>query len=181
MKKKIIIISAIAVVVIGAIIGSIFGLSSLFSADKGGNPSEESVLTSANEETDKKDGKTKITVGNAEGKKGSIVKVPVNISGNPGFTAALLNFKYDTSVVKYIGYEKGELLTDYEFADDKGSLKFLCLENKDVNKDGLLFNIKFEILKDSAETDIELSVEDVVNYNEKSVKTASTNGKITSK
>lgn len=209
MKKKIIIFSSIAIVVVAAIIGSIFGLSSLFSEDKGNDSLISSSQTDANStedlendaeskdetspsdktqssdgtksESDKKGGDAKITVGSTQGKKGSIVKIPVNIENNPGFTAALLSFKYDKSVVKYIGYEKGNVLSDYEFNDKDGTLKFLCLENGDVDKDGLLFYIKFEVLKASAESNIELTVEDVVNYDEQSVKTAASNGKISSK
>lgn len=219
MKKKIIIISAIAVVLIGAIIGAIFGLSSAFAGDKGNKSSDNSsqVSNESKEDTESKDnvetdasadsetnsssetGKTEstveskpnvsdnkptdatITVGNAETKKGSIVKVPVNIDKNPGFTAALLNFNYDTSVIKYLGYEKGDVLSDYQFVDKDGTLKFLCLENKDVNKDGLLFYIKFEVLKGNAETDIKLTVDQVVNYDEEGLDIAGANGKITVK
>ena len=142
---------------------------------------ESSKTESSAEETDKKGGKTKITVGTAETQKGSIVKVPVNISSNPGFMAALFNFKYDAANLKYLGYEKGDVLTDYEFTDDNGTLKFLCCENNDVKKDGLLFNIKFEVLKGSSETDIKLTVEDIVNFNEESVKVTAKSGKITAK
>ena len=206
MKKKIIIISAIAIVVIGAIIGAIFGLSSAFAGDKGNKSSNDSSQVSNDESSDVKDNveidapadsdknssvdKTdssadkkgtdaKIMVGNAKTKKGSIVKVPVNIENNPGFTAALLNFKYDKSVVKYLGYEKGDVLSDYEFVDKDGILKFLCLENNDVDKNGLLFYIKFEVLKGKTETDIKLAIDDVVNYDEESVKFAAASGKIT--
>lgn len=217
MKKKIIIISAIAVVLVGAIIGAIFGLSSAFAGDKtdkkesskssgsssvvsdeskNENESGDNVEidisetdSSAEQTTSSEDknqstdkiGNAKITVGTAEGKKGSIVKVPVEISNNPGFMAAMFNFKYDNTVVKYLGYEKGEVLTDYQFVDDKGTLKFLCLENGDVATNGVLFYVKFEVLKGSAESDIELTVDDVVNYNEKSIKTTAENGKITVK
>lgn len=180
MKKKIIIISAIAVVVIGAIIGSTVLLVSLFSADKNDTSSVEQV---DNKDYAEQKGDAKFTVGTASGAKGDIVKIPVSIDNNPGFIASLMNFQYDNTVVKYIGYEKGDFLTDYEFADNNGVLKFLNLEegNEDVKNNGLLFNIKFEILKDSAETDIKLNIEDVINYDEQNIKTAVTNGKITAK
>lgn len=207
MKKKIIIISAIAIGVAAAIIASVILLVSLFSASKNTDLSSESSLvessaavdvdtsdktdskpteskdntqSSDNQEKDKS-GIAKVTVGTVSGSKGDIVKVPVKMSGNPGFVAALMSFKYDTSAVKYIGYEKGTFLTDYEFADNNGVLKFLCLENKDVKKNGLLFNIKFEILKDSAESDIKLDIEDIVNYDEESIKFQAESGKIKKK
>lgn len=182
MKKKIIIISAIAVVVIGAIIGSTVLLVSLFSAEKNATSSVQEVSGSEDTYAEQK-GDAKFTVGTASGAKGDIVKIPVSIDNNPGFIASLMNFQYDNTVVKYIGYEKGDFLTDYEFADNNGVLKFLNLEegDKDVKNNGLLFNIKFEILKDSAETDIKLNIEDVINYDEQNIKTAVTNGKITAK
>ena len=201
MKKKIIIISAIAIVVIAAIIGSIFLLGSLFKDDSGKKPSDgssegSSITASADEgngdtaSSDKTDSadknsasseKAELSVGKVSGKKGKIVKVPVEISNNPGFMASLLSFKYDNTAIKYVGYEKGNVLTDYEFADKDGVLKFLGLENKDVNKNGLLFNLKFEILKDGADANIELVVEDIVNYDEQSVAATITSGKISEK
>ena len=170
MKKKIIIISAIAVAVIGVIVGTIALLVSSFLVDTE-NP-DVSTIT----------GTAVITLGDDEGEKGDTVKIPVDVSENGGFMASLLNFSYDSSALKYIGYEKGDVLTDYEFSEGDGSLKFLGLENEDVTATGTLFTLKFEILTDSKqETEIKLDVEDIINYDEQSLTTTVENGKVTVK
>lgn len=170
MKKKIIIISAIAVAVIGVIVGTIALLVSFFAVDT----KDPNVSTTSNTAV--------ITVGDAEGKKGDTVKIPVDISENGGFMASLLNISYDSSALKYIGYEKGEVLTDYEFSESDGSLKFLGLENEDVTDNGTLFTLKFEILTDSKQkTEIKLDVEDIINYDEESLTTSVENGEVTVK
>ncbi len=175
-KKKIIIISAISVAVLAVIITAIILLTSFF--DFGGKKDDGSNVSSGYAQ---QDGDAVFTVGSAEGSKGDIVKVPVKISNNPGFVASLMGFKYDTKILKYIGYEKGEFLEDYEFSDKDGVLKFLGLEDADVSDNGLLFNLKFEIVADSGESDIKLEIEDVINYDEQIIKTAAENGKITVK
>lgn len=178
-KKKIIIISAVAVAVVATIIGVTVLLVSLYAANDKEPATSTDVVVS--DDYAEQDGDAQLSVGSAEGKKGDIVKIPVKISNNPGFMASLMNFKYDTSTLKYIGYEKGDFLKDYEFVDKNGVLKFLGCEDSDINKNGLLFNLKFEILKDSAKAEIKLEIEDMINYDEKSIKTAVENGNITVK
>ena len=176
-KKKIIIISAISVAVLAVIITAIILLSSFFDFS-GKKPNDSSIV---NGEYAVQDGDAVFTVGSAEGSKGDIVKIPVKISNNPGFMASLMSFKYDNNVLEYIGYEKGDFLEDYEFSNKEGVLKFLGLEENDVSDNGLLFNLKFEIIADSGKSDIKLEIDDVINYNEQIIKTANENGKITVK
>ena len=125
-------------------------------------------------------GPAQITVGSVEGKTGDIVKVSVEISNNPGIGAEMFTFTYDSEAVKYIGYEKGNVLSDYEFSDNNGTLKFLGLENGDVDTNGTLFSLKFEVLGNKG-SDIKINVEDVINFDEEDVETTTKNGKITVK
>ena len=159
-KKKIIIIASIIVAVILAIVGTILLLTNVFS--------------------DGASGPAVITVGSAKGEKGDIVKIPVDISNNPGIGAEMFTFTYDSEAVKYIGYEKGDVLSDYEFADNNGTLKFLGLENGDVDKNGNLFTLKFEILGKKG-SDIGITVEDIINFDEQNIENTAKGGKITVK
>lgn len=125
---------------------------------------------------------TVITVGSVSGKVDKKVTVPVSIKGNPGFMAMLLEFNYDTSVLKYKGYTQGDFLTDYQFNDDNGTLRFLNLEDGDVKDNGVLVNLEFEIVSDSAEkTDIKLTVasDSIANQKEQLISATGENGTVT--
>lgn len=164
-KKKLIIIISIVVAVALAIAGTTILLINLFSDG------------SAKANSGKSNGPALITVGSVEGSKGDIVKVPVEISNNPGIGAEMFTFTYDSTAVKYIGYEKGDVLSDYEFSDNNGTLKFLGLEDGDVDKNGTMFTLKFEIL-DKKGSDIEITVNDIINYDEQSIENTAKGGKI---
>lgn len=145
-----------------------------------------STTNSTSSETSKKDvisGDTVISVGSVSGKVGKKVTVPVSIKANPGFMAMLLEFNYDSSVVKYKGYTPGDFLTDYQFNDQKGSLKFLTLQDSDVNKNGVLVNLEFEILKEAPKTDIIIKVaeDSIANQKEQLIIAKGVNGTITIK
>ncbi len=127
---------------------------------------------------------TVISVESVSGKKGETVIVPVSIKGNPGFMAMLLEMKYDAKVLKYKGYQKGDFLTNYEFNDVDGTLRFLTLENSDVDKNGVLVNIEFEILDtNTKKTDINFNISknQVANQNQDFVTTEYKNGIVTIK
>ncbi len=125
---------------------------------------------------------TVITVESVSGKVGKKVTVPVSIKDNPGFMAMLLQFDYDASVLKYKGYTQGDFLTNYQFNDENGTLRFLNLEDKDVKNNGVLVNLEFEILSEKAEkTDIKLVVgkDSIANQKEELISAKSLNGTVT--
>lgn len=127
---------------------------------------------------------TVITVESVSGEKGEKVTVPVSIKGNSGFMSMLLEMNYDTKVLKYKGYQKGDFLTDYEFSDIDGTLRFLTLEDSDVNKNGVLVNIEFEILDtNTKKTDINFNISEnqVANKKQEFVTTEYKNGIVTIK
>lgn len=169
-KKKIIIISVSAAAAVALLIlGAILILKNAF---KGDTSSEQSA------------GETVITVADTEGTCGKKIRVPVKISGNPGFMAAMLEFKYDTSSLKYVTYYKGDFLTDYTFEDDDGTLKFLGVEDNDVSNDGVLFELEFELTEDAEASEITIEVGSgtaLCNFNEETLTFDVNSGKITVK
>ncbi len=173
-KKKIIIIASIAVAVLVAIGAAVFGISSFF---KGSNKDDSSSDAIVSGEYAEQDGDAVITIGSVEGKKGDTIVVPVKISNNPGFVASLFSFSYDKDSLEYIGYDKGDFLKDYEFADDKGVLKFLGMEDKDTKTNGLLFNLKFKITAEK-DSEIKLATEEMINFDEQTIKLVSKSGKV---
>lgn len=164
-KKTIIIIASVALAVILAIVGSVFLFNSLFSGEKSG------------------DNVAKITVEEVTGEKDKTVLVDVKMNSNPGFMASLMDISYDTAVMEYIGYDKGDVIEDYQFEEnEKGLLKFLNLENEDVSKTGTLFTLKFKIKGDSgAKSDVKIDITDIINYNEEDIAYKVTNGSVTVK
>jgi len=169
-KKKIIIISSIAAAVIAAVVVTIVLLTTVF----GGNKEDSS-------------GKFTVTIGSAETKAESIVKVPVTVSGNPGFTASLVNITFDGKVLEYMGYEKGEVISDYEFvpADNSVSILHSEAELKDTNKNGTMYTLKFRVVgKAGDESKVELKIPDdggFINLEEQDVVPEIKNGTVTVK
>lgn len=160
-KKVVIIVAAVVLAVALVITGTVLILKSSFGGSASGDPT--------------------ITVGTVSGSKGDTVKVPVEISGNPGIMAFLLEFNYDKDALEYTGYKEGNFLTGYDVNATEGTVKFLNLEDKDVKKDGTLIYLEFKILDDSkSESEIELVIGEnsICNYNEETIDVAAVNGKV---
>lgn len=166
-KKKIIVIVAAVVAAIALFAGLGVYLSSVFSS--GGTSKSE---------------KATITVGSVSGEVGKSVKVPVELSGNPGAMGFFLQFEFDNEALEYISFEKGSLLTDCEVSGGNGSLKLISVEDNDVKKDGTLVYLTFKV-RDGASGNSEIKLicdeNSVCNYDEESVAINAVNGKISVK
>jgi len=176
-KKKIIIISSIAVAVIIAIVGAILLFSTVFSSDKDDKtPSSQTSATGGN---------ITVTVESAEAQPGSVVKVPVKVSDNSGFMASLIEISYDGKVLEYMDYEKGDVITDYEFVNGDNKIQFLNAENENTTKNGTMFTLKFRVIgKSGDKSDIKISATDnggFINFDEQDVKPTINNGTVTVK
>lgn len=169
-KKKLIIIIVSAVLVTALVItGVILLLKNAFKSN--GSKSSDA-------------GEAVITVSDVEAEKGTKIRVPVKISGNPGFMACMLELDYDSSSLKYVTYYKGDFLTDYTFEDNDGVLKFIGVEDADVTKDGTLFELEFEVLKDAKDSEISPVDGDntaLCNFDEEKLSVKTSGGKITVK
>ena len=166
-KHKIIIIVA-SILLIGIITLGAFFLADLF------NDKETGTIKKAD---------TTITVSSVTGTKGNTVIIPIKISNNAGFMACFFNFEYDNSALEYIGYEEGDIISDYQFNDDNGTLKFVGMDDNDVLNDGVIVNLKFKILKNTtaktAMVKLIINEDGICNYNEEFVKAKSVNGTVT--
>ena len=110
---------------------------------------------------------------------GKTVKVPVKIAKNPGFMAFIINFEYDTSALKYKGYKSGNVLSNYEIEDENGKIKFMNIENNDVNKNGTIVYLEFDVIaKKAQKSEIKVVVPDksIANFNEEYVNIGAQNG-----
>lgn len=161
-KKKMIIIIVSAIVAVAVLVGLGIFLSGFF---KSGSSSGEPT----------------VTAGEVSGSAGDTVTVPVKFTGNPGAMGFFLEFKYDNEKLEYVSFEKGNLITDCEVADSKGTLKMVSVEDNDVKKDGTLINIKFKI-KDGASGESKVDVicgeNSICNYDEKSISAKAVAGKV---
>ena len=152
------------------------------SADEDGNTSDDGgKSTSAISVPKATKDITTFIAANVTAKSGSKVKVPVYVSNNKGFMGLLAKFKYDTTALKYTGYKKGEVLTDYDVSVKDNTIGLISVENGDVKKDGIIIYLEFEVLaKASTTTPIEVIVGegDLGNSSEKLVKSDTINGSV---
>ncbi len=163
MKKKVVIIIAAVVVSLAVLIAAaVMFLPSLF-----------------NEKVDSSSG-TVISVGEVSGREGDTVKVPVKISGNPGFMACMFELEYDTKNLKYVDYKKGDFLKDYETADSDGKVRFISVEDGDTKENGVMVYLNFEILDGAKTSEIKLNIPEnsICNYNEEVITAKAENGKV---
>ena len=165
-KKKMIVIGSISLAVIAAIVATVILLMSVFGGGSG-------AFT--------------VKAGEATVEKGGIVKVPIEVSGNPGFCAAMFSVNYDGEVLEYLGFENGDVVGQCEVAPS-GNKVVAILENSeaaDNEKNGTLYTLKFTAIGNSgAESDIKLELEkegSFINIDEKVVTPDIENGKVTIK
>ncbi|MBR7132577.1 MAG: hypothetical protein IKD04_03510 [Clostridia bacterium] len=160
-KKVVIIVAAVVLAVALVITGTVLILESSFGGSASGDPT--------------------ITVGTVSGSKGDTVKVPVEISSNPGIMAFLLEFNYDKEALEYTGYKEGDFLTGYDVNATEGTVKFLNLEDNDVAKNGVLIYLEFKILDGAAaKNDIKLVIGEnsICNYNEEVIEVTAKDGSV---
>ncbi len=122
-----------------------------------------------------------IAVGSAEAKVGDTVKLPVTIKGNPGIMALLIDFKFDSECLQFVGFEKGKIFSDYETSDDKGIVRLMCVENEDVKGDGKIITLEFKIIGDKAtKTEVSVALEEnsICNYDEELISAKGKNGTV---
>ena len=176
-KKTLIIIISIAVAVALAITGVVVWVTkSLIGSD--GNKGTNSGNNGGSK------GEMTISVDNVTASSGKTVKVPVRMSGNKGFMAVMLQCEYDKEVLEYVTYDKGDFLTDYEVNASNGVVKFLSLEDGDVDDDGVMVYLEFKVKgKSGASSDIKLVMDEgsICNYDEEILEVKTVNGKVTVK
>ena len=169
-RKKIAIISGVAVAVIALIaLLTVYFISVFSPSDSGGKETT---------------GKPTISAGTVTAAVGDTVKIPIEFTGNPGAMGFLFDISYDADLLEYITYEKGELLSDCEVSGGDGALKLLSVENEDITKDGVMAYISFKV-KDGASGDCAVKIvcdeNSVCNYDEESIAVETSDGKVTVK
>ncbi len=121
---------------------------------------------------------------NVTAKIGDKVTVPIYVSNNKGFMGLMAKFEYDTSVLKYTGFKKGDVLTDYEVPTKDGVIGLQSVENGDVKKDGVIIYLQFDVIAKNPTTtqiDVVIGDHDVGNYSMQYVKTDTIDGSVTIK
>ncbi len=164
-KKKLILIIIAAILALAVLItGSIILVKNLF---KGESKSSTGDFT--------------ISVADTEAKVGDTISVAVSCKGNPGVMAVMGAVKYDSSVLTYKGYKEGSFFSDYMFNEKDGSVSFNIVENEDVDENGDMFYLEFEVSGDSSEkTNLELSIIEggICNFDEELFTPALKNGTV---
>lgn len=207
-KKALITLIAVVSVLVIAITGTVVGLVLGFAGNNsGGGKSEGSSMTDSSDKndvsTDSKSegvssqsgvvessssipevttGITTMSVGKVTAKKGDTVKVPVKVSSNKGFMGCFFKFNYDTANLKYVGYSKTPLLSDYQVQESNGNIKFMTIEKGNVTQNGTLIYLEFEVIGNSGtEAFVNLSIDKtaIANKQEQYVPVVTKNGAVT--
>ena len=96
------------------------------------------------------------TVSNVIGQPGERVTVDVTLQGNPGIVAAGLEVAYDTAKLRLVGAENTDLLPGALFGDDLAQMPYRLTWEEgtkpDVEADGVVARLTFEVLEACAET-----------------------------
>ena len=129
---------------------------------------------------------TEIKFGEAEGKVGDEVTVPVTISNNPGISTFFFVVEYDMKGLTFVSADEGEILTSGTFTpvndsvNGELSLAWFTVDG-DIAEDGVLMNLTFKI-SESAKGDFELMVrylpQDIADATYTQIDCNVTNGKI---
>lgn len=159
-KKLIVIICAVA----AALLAVVIAIVAISGGIRGARPSDDSSIISSGDssgdasqhtEAPKKDyPKYSESTGKVEEetKAGGEVKVPINITKNPGIVAAQLFIEYDAKSMSFVGYEEGKIFDEYEYNDTNGKLNFVINASditEDIKSNDTLVVLKFKI-NDSA-------------------------------
>ena len=88
-----------------------------------------------------------ITVDTVEGITGDTVTVPIRIAENPGILAVSISITYDSSVLTYEKFYKGNVITDYMVVDHptKNLIRLVSLCAWDTTNDDVILTLQFEI------------------------------------
>ncbi len=91
---------------------------------------------------------------------GDSVKISISISDNPGIMAMAFCITYDSDALKYKSYAKG-YLSNYNIYnhEDKGHISFVNVENKDINKNGNIVTIIFDVKSNAKPGDYKVTLE----------------------
>lgn len=92
-----------------------------------------------------------ITISNRSAMPGDEVTIDIDISNNPGIMGMTFSVTYDKDDFEYKGYTKGNF-TSIQGTDkpDKGHIIFTVIESKDIDKDGTVLSVTFEIKEKAA-------------------------------
>jgi len=106
------------------------------------------VTTTASAETIEQG---EIVISKIDANPGDSVFVPFEFKENPGIMASTISITYDSSVLEYVNYKKGNILKDYLFAEhpEKNIIRFVSCESTTRRKSGTLFTLEFKV-KDKA-------------------------------
>ena len=93
----------------------------------------------------------KINIASVTGLPGEEAVVPVDIKNNPGISAFVLTFIYDSSALEYIDFYAGDAFNKYTIANnsEKGMLNVVFSSFSNVYSDGRMISLKFKIKEDT--------------------------------
>lgn len=97
-------------------------------------------------------------------KQGDIVKIPIEITENPGMIIAKTVIKYDTSALEYLEYENG-FFTDNTVVANNGTVTCLLMadftsSSKDVTEKGTAATLIFRVKEGAKAGEYQFSIDE---------------------
>ncbi len=83
---------------------------------------------------------------------GDTVIVPITFTENPGIMAVTINFTYDSSVLEYVNYHKGTVVSDYgvKAFPEENRIRFVaCQNSNDTLNNGTFISFEFKVKKNA--------------------------------
>ena len=119
----------------------------------------------------------KLVVSDTRAKAGEEVTVSVSIEDNPGVMVMALGIDYDKTKLELVGFEDG-IMTGWKVATNA-----VWIGADDVTADGVILKLKFKVLEDVEDGDIQVSLlfseGDIANHDEEIIMPGVSNGIIT--
>lgn len=104
-------------------------------------------------------GKMEVAVISANPK--DTVIVPISFNENPGIMAVTIDFTYDSSVLEYVKFYKGNVVSDYGVAayPEQNRVRFVsCQNSNDTLKNGTFISLEFKVKENAKAGLSEISV-----------------------
>ena len=107
---------------------------------------------------------------------GEVIKVPVELTKNPGMAAAQFTIEYNADKLTFLGYNNGTILEECQAHHETGKIKVVLVKDftksmDDATAKGTLLTLKFQVKENAlkGKTSFKVSETQFVKVNEQEV------------
>ena len=127
-----------------------------------------------------------LVIDDVKGIAGDYIDVPVRIVNNPGIASFALSISYDSTKLTPVSYTAGDeystMLSNMDQNVNSSPLRFQWDNMSDVKTDGIIFTIRFAVVKGQPSSDSEITIsynnEDICNFELENINPRIDNGNV---